>query len=98
MEAPLDQWSEFFIAGAGAAAALAGLVIVAVSVNVREILKYRSLPSRSAATIGSLTMILVACMAGPYQRSKSAGIWNRDSGLHDCYLVTDISSFFSSAT
>jgi Ca2+/Na+ antiporter len=57
------MWSNFFIAAAGASAALAGLVIVAVSVNIASILKYPHLPARAAAAIGSLILILVASMA-----------------------------------
>jgi hypothetical protein len=57
------MWSNFFIAAAGASAALAGLVIVAVSVNIASILKYPHLPARAAAAIASLILILVASMA-----------------------------------
>ncbi len=48
---------------AGASAALAGLVFVALSVNIAQILRYSNLPSRAAATIGSLILILVSSMA-----------------------------------
>ena len=48
---------------AGASAALAGLVFVALSVNIAHILQYSNLPSRAAATIGSLILILVSSMA-----------------------------------
>jgi modulator of FtsH protease len=61
---PVERWSDFFVATAGAAAALAGLVIVAVSVNVREILQYRQLPARAAAAIASLVLALVVSIAG----------------------------------
>ena len=57
------MWSNFFVAAAGASAALAGLVIVAVSVNINSILKFSHLPARAAAAIGSLILILVASMA-----------------------------------
>lgn len=65
-----------FVAGAGASAALAGLVIVAISVNVQEILKYRNLPSRAIATIGMLMLILVVSMAAliPDQDSAALGL------------------------
>ena len=39
----IEQWSEFNVAMAGATAALAGLVIVAASVNIGEIVKSRTL-------------------------------------------------------
>jgi hypothetical protein len=55
--------SNFFIAAAGASPALAGLVIVAVSVNINSILKFSHLPARAGAAIGSLILILVASMA-----------------------------------
>jgi len=55
-------WANFFITAAGASGALVGLVIVAVSVNVREILAHQQLPSRAGATIGALVLILVSSM------------------------------------
>lgn len=57
------SWENFFIAGAGAAAALAGLVIVAVSVNISRIIAFRHLPARAGATIGTLILILAVSMA-----------------------------------
>ncbi len=59
----MNEWSDFFVGAASAAAALAGLVTVAISVNVRQILKYKALPPRAAATIGILVLILVVSMA-----------------------------------
>ena len=59
-----DTWGDFYVAAAGASAALAGLVIVAVSVNVKPILKYPALPERAAATIGLLVLVLVSVSAG----------------------------------
>ena len=44
---------------AGAAAALAGLIIVAMTVTIKDILSSRSLPSRAAATIASLVLVVV---------------------------------------
>jgi modulator of FtsH protease len=53
------MWTNFFITSAEAAAALAGLVIVATSVNINRILQYRHLPFRAGATIATLILVLV---------------------------------------
>jgi hypothetical protein len=39
-----ERWHDLFVATAGAAAALAGLIFVAVSINLEQILKYPALP------------------------------------------------------
>lgn len=57
------MWMNFFSTAAGAAAALAGLVFVAVSVNLQPIIKYPHLPARAGAAIGALVLILVSSMA-----------------------------------
>jgi hypothetical protein len=57
---PLDELSD---RGYGSLAALAGLVIVAVSVNISRILSYPHLPARAGATIAALLLILVTTMA-----------------------------------
>ena len=56
------MWTDFFVAAAGASAALAGLVIVAISVNVNRILEHPNLPPRAAAAISALILILVSSM------------------------------------
>jgi hypothetical protein len=57
------MWANFFIAAAGASAALAGLAIVAISVNIARILEFPHLPARAAATVARLVLILVCSMA-----------------------------------
>jgi hypothetical protein len=54
----LDGWSEFNVAMVGATAALAGLVIVASSVNIAEIIKTKTITSRLGAAIASLVLAL----------------------------------------
>jgi modulator of FtsH protease len=71
-----EDWSEFFVAIAGAAAALAGLIIVAMSVTIKEILASRSLPSRAATTVSSMVLILVIAVLAliPHQPDIALGI------------------------
>jgi hypothetical protein len=62
-EVDLDAWHDFYVASAGAAAALAGLIIVAMTVNIGTILQMAAMPSRAAATIGSLTLSVVVSVS-----------------------------------
>ncbi len=55
----LGQWSAFFAAQVGAAAALAGLVIVAISINIARILSHPLLPGRAAETLVAPTGLLI---------------------------------------
>ena len=55
----IEVWKDFNVAMAGALAALAGLVIVAASVNIADIVKDASLVSRLAAGIATLVLGLV---------------------------------------
>jgi modulator of FtsH protease len=70
----LAEWSELFVATAGAAAALAGLIIVAMSVNIETIVAERSLPSRAGATIASLVLVVVVAIAGLIPGIGSTGM------------------------
>jgi hypothetical protein len=57
----LDDWSGFATAQVGAAAALTGLLFVAVSINLERILAFPKLPARAAETLTVLLLALVAC-------------------------------------
>lgn len=63
MEEPFASWSEFNVAVAGAGAALGGLLIVALSVNIRAIAESRGLAARAAASIAALILGVVLCCA-----------------------------------
>jgi hypothetical protein len=55
-----EQWSDFNVAVAGATAALAGLLIVAMSVNIERILAARGVLSRAGAAVGALVLAVIA--------------------------------------
>lgn len=63
MDAAVQAWTTFFVTIAGASAALTGLMIVAISVNIRELLASPSLPARAGAAISGVTAALItACL------------------------------------
>jgi O-antigen/teichoic acid export membrane protein len=51
----LEPWHDFGLGVVGASAALAGLLVVAISINVEPILKGRGLTERAAATLAMLS-------------------------------------------
>jgi hypothetical protein len=68
-------WQNFFVAEVGAAAALTGLLFVAVSINLNQILSFPKLPARAAETLSLLLLVLaVSSLALVPQTSQTLGI------------------------
>jgi len=64
MDTALDSWKEFNVAIAGAGAALGGLLIVALSVNIKQIAESRGLAARAGAAVAALILgVVLACVA-----------------------------------
>jgi len=57
-------WENFFVAEAGASAALAGLLFVAVSINLPRILQFPGLPGRAAEALVVLFAVLASASLG----------------------------------
>ncbi|MFS0894413.1 hypothetical protein [Microbacterium sp. 179-I 3D3 NHS] len=60
----IEHWGDFNLAMVGATAALVGLVIVASSVNIGEIIKSRTLTARLLAGIAALLLALTVSALG----------------------------------
>ncbi len=52
----MAEWSNFFVAEAGASAALAGLIFVGISINLNDLMRFPHLLLHAA---GALTLLLV---------------------------------------
>lgn len=64
MAEALEGWADFNVAMVGAAAALAGLLIVAMSVNIAAIMSSPELVARAGASIAGLALAIVASAVG----------------------------------
>jgi hypothetical protein len=72
----MQGWSNFLVGELGAAAALTGLLFVAVSINLARILQFSHLPSRAAETLLALVSVLFVTTFAliPRQSSIAYGI------------------------
>jgi hypothetical protein len=71
-----SAWTDLFVATAGASAALTGLVFVAVSINIQQILRFPGLPERAMETLtllmGAVVVSIVALI--PNQGATALGV------------------------
>lgn len=77
MTAALEGWTDFNVAMVGAAAALAGLLIVAMSVNIQAIMSSPELPARAGASIAGLVLAIVVSAMG-LMPGQSAGAYGAE--------------------
>jgi hypothetical protein len=82
-EIATGDWANFLVAEVGASAALTGLVVVAISINLSRILSFPLLPGRAAEALILLGGVLVLTSAGlvPHQPTELFGIETLIVGL-----------------
>lgn len=71
-----DAWNDLFVMAGGAAAALAGLLFVAVSLNHEQILRGSALPLLAAQSVAVLIGVVAMSVAilVPDQRPQALGV------------------------
>jgi modulator of FtsH protease len=87
-----SEWEGLFIAEAGASAALAGLLFVAISINLARILQGAGLPGRAGEAIVLLVAVLVTSSLGlvPGQSRTVLGVELLAAGLVVWTLLSTI--------
>jgi len=71
----MGQWANYFIATAGGAAALTGLIFVSVSLNLKQILAGKHLPGRALESRFFFRKILVSGSFLLYSGSIAEPAW-----------------------
>lgn len=70
-----EAWTDFFVAEVGATAAILGLMVVAISINIDQILEYKPLPGRAGETVAVLAVALtsLAIALVPAEDARTTG-------------------------
>jgi len=86
----MESWNDFAVALAGASAALAGLIFVAVSINLERLLRIPAMRFRAATTIAMLTGVLVlsSFILIPGQSIRALGLETLGAGAASWIVVT----------
>jgi hypothetical protein len=87
-----SEWSDLFVAAAGAAAALAGLVFVAVSINLDRILKLPGVPDRALQTVLMFLSVVVVSLLGLFPGQSRTAL-----GLELIFVAVFFSAFIGTA-
>ena len=84
----MQDWHDFFVATAGAAAALVGFIFVGISINLKQILSWPQLPNRSLeALMLPVSVLLVSCcglvpgQSHAWVGGELIGLWLLISGI-----------------
>jgi modulator of FtsH protease len=88
----MTEWHDFFVAEAGASAALAGLIAVGLSISLAELLKYPHLLLRAAGALVLLMAVLVTStmLLAPGQTMHTIGIEVLGAGLVFWLITTGV--------
>jgi modulator of FtsH protease len=86
----MSDWNDFFVAEVSASAALAGLLFVAISINLSQILKHPHLATRALEALATLLCVLFVSTFAlvPGQSLRTQGIETCGTGLATWGLLT----------
>jgi len=66
-----DAWRDYFVTTGSIGAAIAGLVFVALSINLREILRYPAIVGRGAEALALLLSIAAVAIVGVWPADRA---------------------------